>query len=330
METYLIITVVLFVLTIMWIHKKQLDTIKKENKKFIRDMERVRNTPVLREIPIIPKNIRIKRKKKPIEFIDVKRSYVINSGDRNTTIYPNIYNFVYRFGELVKNIKSIELVKFTMGKTMYTIDTDNDKMIILDKTNDTRHLISVPIGFYDINTYVSKLNELFVSDGIDLTISYYPLLYTTKITNNSDTITYEIIYESDLYEQTNFNCIGFDAKNVTIQPLESETSPRRVDLFGAKNISLNLGEVSYGYGDSTLANILITDAITVYDNQGVYTPRIISPLMNTDRLTIKTTFKQPFKERHFYNFNGFNYTAIIEITTVERKMPFEQIITGYS
>jgi hypothetical protein len=274
----------------------------------------------------IIKKITKKPKKIPPQYERRYRYIRINSGDRDIQKYPNAAQFEVKLPSSVRNIESVELNKFSMTKSMYVVDDHNSIMIIKDLSVDVKYVIKTVHGFYSIGAYKDSINNQFIAKDIDLRLEFDIISHTVTIRNvGTDTI-YQILYKTEEFEDSNFNLIGFVAEDFILNPLEFRTGSRRVDMFGATNISLQVKEVSYGYGDDVLGTVLVKEnAITAYENDNERPRRIITPLLKLNRVTLRTTFKPAYKERRLYEFNGIEYSLVLEIVTLEKKMPFDQI-----
>ena len=339
MDNYLVLTIIVFFLILLWVNVRQLSNLRDENKNFIKKLKKAheRNDKLrLKTQAMIAKQptIKVIKPPKPIKPKNkrVVRKIEINSGDRNRDLYPTPAEFEFRFTTPLKNIESIELAQFSMSKSMYTIDDHNSTMIVRDLTAGQKFTIVVEQGFYSIGTYLAELNRQFAEIyNMDIRATFNDVSSRVTITNMGVDTRYKIIYQTEEFEITNFNEIGFYAEDFELGPGESKEGERRVDLFGPTLMELRFREVSYGYGDDLLEVIQIKeDIITNYRNDNLRDRRIIQPLLNLDRLTVFATFTPQYKTTRPYEFNGIEYSMTLEVITLERELPFEQIITKYN
>jgi hypothetical protein len=329
---YSIIIGITVLFLMIWLNNRQMYNLKEENYKFMKKLKKMQTKSeksrlAIQKNPINIVKKYIKKEKPESDYIETYRYVRINSADRDIERFPNAADFEHVFGETIKNIKSVELQKFSMPKSMYTIDDHNYKMVIRDLTQDVKFTLAVPYGFYSIGAYKIELNKQFGELNMDLRVEFDKTSHVITLLNMGVDTVYQILYSTEEFEETNFNVIGFKPLDFILQPGENKTGERRVDLFGATNLGLQLKNVSFGYGDDILANILVKEnTITSYENDNTRPRRIISPLLSLNKVTFVSTFKPHFKERRLYEFNGMNFVAVLEIVSLERRMPFEQII----
>ena len=246
----------------------------------------------------------------------------ISSGKRDKDKYKNPNKFVYTFDSKLWNVYSVELIRLSIPRGQYTIDTHNNKMDII--TNNSVHtLIELETGFYDINTYVAHMNSLFVSKGILIIGSYNPIKYSINFSNTGGD-DYTLLYDSGPNsEDSNFNELGFSREDIELNTSTNITSTRRVDLFGTCCVDIELKEINYDSNNNILSSVLINNtAITVYENSCIASKRHLRPLKNLTNLTIEVNFNSPFKEKRLYNFNGMDFDMTLEIICVEKSPAF--------
>jgi hypothetical protein len=255
--------------------------------------------------------------------VGITKWFNISSGKRDKEKFPNPNKFVYTFDSKLWNVYSVELIRLSIPRGQYTIDTHNNKMDIITN-NNTRDVITLPIGFYDINTYILQLNNLFTSKGILLTATYNPILYSINF-NNTGGDDYSILYDSGPdSEDSNFNELGFRREDIEISSGSSIDSNRRVDLFGTCCVDIDLREINYETTRNTVSSVLINStALTVYENNCIASKRQLRPLKNLNQLTVEVNFTAPFKEKRLYNLNGLDFDMTLEIICVEKTPGFQ-------
>ena len=85
---------------------------------------------------------------------------VIDSRDRDTTIYPNTNDYVYKCPEEYKDVVSAELVLADFPNSGYNIYSNNNEMIF--ESGDTLEKIMIPFGEY---TNTSLIEQIIKSLG---------------------------------------------------------------------------------------------------------------------------------------------------------------------
>lgn len=254
--------------------------------------------------------------------IGVTKWFNISSGARDKEQYPNPNRFVYTFPYKLWNVYSVELIRLSIPRGQYTIDTHNNKMdIITNGSNLT--VIELETGFYDINTYVAHMNNLFTTNGISITATYNAVKYSVNLSNTGGD-DYQILYNSGPNsEDSNFNELGFERKDIELNTGTNITSTRRVDLFGTCCVDIELKEINYDSNNNVLSSVLINNtAITVYENNCISSKRHLRPLKNLTNLTIEVNFTAPFKDKRLYNLNGLDFDMTLEVICVEKKPAF--------
>jgi len=325
---YLVVILVIMIVVILYNNNQQLILLQRENRatlKTVKSLQSKNHQLQMRPTTIIKKIT--KKPKKVIPQYERRFRYIrLYSGDRDTGKYPNAAQFEIKLPSSIRNIESVELNKFSMTKSMYAVDDHNSIMIVRDISVDVKYIIKIVHGFYSIGAYRDAVNKQFIENEMDLRLEFDNITHTVTVSNIGVDTIYEILYSTEEFEDSNFNLIGFAAEDFILNPLESKTGSRRVDMFGATNISLQLKEVSYGYGDDILGTVLVKEnIITAYENDNERPRRVISPLLKLDRITLRTTFQPAYKERRLYEFNGIEYSVVLEVVTLEKKMPFQQL-----
>ena len=121
----------------------------------------------------------------------IKESYnfLVDSKDRNKSLYPDPNNYVITFTEPFKNVIALEIIDFSVPRTMYSIDIYNNILyvyiatsindpIIINGFNSTNYNINlftkieIPIGDYTINNFVPFFNNYTNDKNINIEINY--------------------------------------------------------------------------------------------------------------------------------------------------------------
>lgn len=121
----------------------------------------------------------------------IKESYnfLVDSKDRDKSIYPDPNNYVITFTEPFKNVIALEIIDFSVPRTMYSIDLYNnvlyiyfarslDDPIIINGFNPSNYDINLftkiefPIGDYTINNFVPFFNNYANDNNYNIEINY--------------------------------------------------------------------------------------------------------------------------------------------------------------
>tara|TARA_Y100000992_G_scaffold47444_1_gene27535 strand:+ start:6300 stop:7628 length:1329 start_codon:yes stop_codon:yes gene_type:complete len=158
-------------------------------------------------------------------------------GNVETTIYSNT-NFTCNLTEKLNNVLSITLHSVQIPYSWYNITRFNNSI----KVNDTT--ITVPPGNYSITELTVKINELFASNSLSITM-YYNIDNSYKINIKQDTSNNIIFYEqseSFIDSKSNHNLgwsLGF--RNSIYNELDF-TAEALVDINGPKYFNLSVDE----------------------------------------------------------------------------------------
>ena len=158
-------------------------------------------------------------------------------GNVETTIYSNT-NFTCNLTEKLNNVLSITLHSVQIPYSWYNITRFNN----IIKVDDTT--ITVPPGNYSITELIAKINELFTSNSLSITMDYnidnsYKINITQDTSNNI--IFYELS-ESFINSKSNHNLgwsLGF--RNAIYNDLDF-TAEALVDINGPKYFNLSVDE----------------------------------------------------------------------------------------
>jgi hypothetical protein len=331
-----IIILVIIIVSILYVNSQQVKDLKRENRVVMKSVQKlqVENQRLnMRPMTIIKK---IKPKKiQKIQYEKRHRFIRIFSQDRDKVLFPRAAEFEYKLPSKIKNIESVELSKFVMTRSQRVVDKHNDTMLILDVTTQTKYTIKMPHGDYSISSYISQMNAFFLTNEMDIRFEFDNIAHTVTLKNLGYDTEYKILYTTEERENSNFNLIGFECEDFTLLPGvlnvsvgETKTGAGRVDMFGATNIMVQAKEISYGYDDVTISNVNVSSGVVnSYENGNDRPRRVISPLLKLTKLSLKVTFQPAYKERRLYEFNGIEYSLVLEVVTLEQKMPFDQIRT---
>jgi len=157
----------------------------------------------------------------------IKESYnfLVDSKDRDKSIYPDPNNYVITFTEPFRNVIALEIIDFSVPRTMYAIDIYNnilyvyigkslDDPIIVNGFNSSNYdinlflKIEIPVGDYTINNFVPFFNNYMNDLNYNIQINYG---------SNPPDLTNLIYFSStmpfilNMSESTISETIGFDS-----------------------------------------------------------------------------------------------------------------------
>jgi len=107
-----------------------------------------------------------------------RHNLVIDSRDRNTTDYPNEYNYQIDFDEAYKSITAIELVSASIPKTEYLINATNNTIYFSENGGDLIEA-TIPTGNYTEVTLATAIENALETAGADT----YTVTADTTLTN---------------------------------------------------------------------------------------------------------------------------------------------------
>ena len=163
-------------------------------------------------------------------------------------------NGKYSFQFFLNNIKSVNLDNFKIKCNMYNINEYNNKFYLLEQTNKT--IITIPIGYYDIDTLLKTITNL---------------LNDMSINKNKD-------YKFNVYNNKIKNKVYFTCQSTEKERLNKNTS------FGL------LFKKNKDYNNYSLSDILGFEK-EEYFNNNVYTAELYSDVNIFDELYVKIFIK---------------------------------------
>lgn len=138
----------------------------------------------------------------------IKQTYtfLIDSSDRDRTIYPDPNNYVVEFSTPFKNIIGMEIIDASIPRTMYNVDTDNNSIYYYIGKDDNDSLIKDGVTD-EIEADAVITNASIVDDFLDkndnfLNINDKGYVYIKNVVN--------------LYNIYNSGGIGGETKGITI------------------------------------------------------------------------------------------------------------------
>jgi hypothetical protein len=146
---------------------------------------------------------------------------------------------------------------FQFTNSFYTVNEYNNKFIYKILGGNT-NLINIPIGFYDIDSLITKLNSLL--SGI-FTFSYDSLTYKTNIIHNSN-LTFILLDDgtnTNIYELLGIDDYGFSSY------VSSYTSPYILNLISVQVLHICISNVnikSISLKNTTKYNIIASILVT--------------------------------------------------------------------
>ncbi len=260
----------------------------------------------------------------------IKSVAVIDSQYRDD---PSLYSPSDYYVTLINkypDATSIELVYADIPNSNYNIDSNNNKLLILDAGGANLKNITIPVGLYTPTNLAAKLGTEL---GAGWTVGLTPI--TEKIfIQNAASFTLDIASNFRFKENTIAKILGFKPENVTSQlvgvttqrvesnyPVELEMD-HYISMFieGMERCDSNQGYIqdafcvvpldpkNENFGLFKDGNLVDNDTFTYYFNP----PRKLA------RLHI--TFRD--WRGNLYDFNGLNHTLVFKIETATHKKMF--------
>ena len=126
---------------------------------------------------------------------------VIDSRDRNTTLYPNNYNYQIDLDRPYTDVVAVELVSANIPKTEYLINDSNNKIHFSD--DGTEYVATITNGNYTISTLVTAIKNAMETVGTS-TFTVTNDSVTNKITIVSSGSTFSLLFNggSETYGET--------------------------------------------------------------------------------------------------------------------------------
>ena len=184
-------------------------------------------------------------------------------------------NGKYSFQFFLNNIKSVNLDNFKIKCNMYNINEYNNKFYLLEQTNKT--IITIPIGYYDIDTLLKTITNL---------------LNDMSINKNKD-------YKFNVSNNKIKNKVYFTCQSTEKERLNKNTS------FGL------LFKKNKDYNNYSLSDILGFEK-EEYFNNNVYTAELYSDVNIFDELYVKIFIngkeipRYSTSKKDFYYFETFD------------------------
>ena len=142
----------------------------------------------------------------------LKESYIffVDSKDRDYALYPTPQSYRINFSAPFKHVYSLEILDASIPRTQYCIDTHNNtiRLCVHDGSGTyTWYNLDLPIRDYSDATLINTLNNLFISNGITITIKNQSLpadeLSTFVFESRNE-------FHFDMNTSTIFRALGFE------------------------------------------------------------------------------------------------------------------------
>jgi len=253
---------------------------------------------------------------------------IVDSRDRNYTIYPDPHEYIYFLEKEYRNIVEIELVQAFIPNSGYTI-TDNNNQIILNET-----IVSISNGDYnedDEPSAKTKLSEYLTSKITDIEVTYNYNTKKYKIKNIGGvpiTISFrgsEILNDGSSYSPPKYNynenslgpLLGFLPNEYTIASGDCIEGENIADFDACKYVLLQIPEFDRLKSineniEKSFALIPFSDTLMYFDNTKNYgNIKLFNPPMyRLNKIHIN------FKNRHgkYFDFSGREHCLIFAIS----------------
>ena len=173
----------------------------------------------------------------------VARHLVIDSRDRDYTLYPNSNKYRVEIPQEWKDVTSLELTLGQIPNTFYNVTPTNNIFFISDQPNNIMS-INVPEGQYNNHTLLEALNgkygDLFINFDSKLNFSRNPVNLKLRIQSNRAN-NREFIYNLNYIANDNCMPCKFYSIDKTIGFLNQQYESTMVDL---SNIYVSEGNIT--------------------------------------------------------------------------------------
>lgn len=164
----------------------------------------------------------------------------VTSEQRDKTVWPNSFDYVFDLADPMYGVHSIELVTAEIPNSDYLIHENNN---LIDYTFDGVNIITVtiPIGNYTVDTLEQELNTQF---GGDFTITFDDATQKFTFVN---TAAFQLLLESGpSVLRTIGNVLGFREPVDTVTST-SITAPFNVSLSGDTGVLVDVGDTTTNF-----------------------------------------------------------------------------------
>jgi len=167
-------------------------------------------------------------------------SLFLRSSSYSQAVNTTKTNLIFNLNEPIANYQNMDILiaceSFQFTNSFYTINETNYKFIY-KLLNGSAETVSVPYGYYDIDSLILKLNNLLT--GI-FTFSYNSLTYKTTITHNTGS---QFILLDDGNNTNIYETLGIDDSGYTTYS-SSYTSPYLLNLISVKVIHICIPNIN--------------------------------------------------------------------------------------
>lgn len=247
---------------------------------------------------------------------------VIDSRDRDITLYPSNSNYQIDLDEEYKNILSVELISIDIPKTQYLINNTNN--LLYFKVTGNIYAATVPMGNYTITELSSALKasmDQLSSQVFTITNS----TITNKITISVASGNFDLLFINQTQHMGKL--LGFDT-TIDYETQTSIDAPNQYDLNGPTYIILHINEFENLFGKKSsikkgFAKIPLDTTQTEYKyfkNTQDYNviKEFTPPLAKLAQLNIR--FLNYDGEE--YDFGGLEHSMVLKIKRYNQSMGY--------
>ena len=232
----------------------------------------------------------------------------LNSKDR---ISGSSSDFLVKINNPPKNISQVCLREVILPNSIYNINSSNNMLYFEVGSTGVANL-SIPPGFYNTLSLVTKLNERFTAIGVATTVTY-------DSTNNKYTFTHPSIFNLYFgYNNTLVDILGFNTINYNNSLNGSITSPRVGNLNSVYSLyiivkelgtpNLNSKNLHYTFKLSLNAN---TNTILYQQSKIFYDQRIqLTNVLNSNLGDYNV--KLVYDDGNAVDLNGLNWELTVD------------------
>ena len=174
---------------------------------------------------------------------NISKHLVIDSRDRDYSLYPNSNDYRVEIPQEWKDIVSIELTLAQIPNTFYNINSKNN-VFYISESPDNIFSINIPEGQYNnkllIDTLNGKYGDLFINFKSKLNFSRDPLNLKLRIESNRS-LENEFIYNLNYLLNDNCSPCKLNSIDKTIGFINKQFESKMIDL---SNIYVESGNIT--------------------------------------------------------------------------------------
>lgn len=266
----------------------------------------------------------------------IKEEYLlIDSRDRNQTVYPNPNNYQIDLTEEYKDIKSVSLISSNVPKSQYLINTSNNILNFVD-SNSNEFEVQIPVGNYTISELTTQLQSSLNLIGSNNTFTVNADSKTNKVTISSSA-GFQLLFNGgtenynnstrNIYKENSIGkTLGFSMTDLI--GLTSYTSQNQYNLNGPTYVLLHINELNNLDGiQSSIKNAFAKIPLDTNQNEYKF-------FKESNDYIVITEFNPPLArlaelnirflnyDNTDYDFGGLDHTFLLKIRRLNQSQGY--------